>query len=49
MNVNDCQLVIEKNTSKGGKEYCALYFVINKQKIFITFINNNIYEKIIAK
>lgn len=49
MNINDCQLIVEKKKSKNGNEYTALYLVVKEVKIFLTFINSKDYEKIIAK
>lgn len=49
MNINDCQLIVEKKVSKNKKEYCALYLVVKDVKIFLTFINFKDYEKIIEK
>lgn len=43
--LKQCKLVIEKNTSKKNKEYYALFLITeNNDKIFLTFVNKTIFD-----
>lgn len=45
--LKQCKIIIEKATSKNGKEYCALYLVTEKEdKIFLTFVNKHIFDNL---
>ena len=45
--LKQCKLVIEKGTSRKGKEYYALYLITEKEdKIFINFVNKNIFDNL---
>lgn len=45
--LKQCKLVIEKNTSKKNKEYYALYLITEKEdKIFLTFVNKTIFDNL---
>ena len=45
--LKQCKLVIEKNVSKKKKEYYALYLVTeNDDKIFLTFVNKNVFDNL---
>lgn len=44
--LNNCRLIAEKGTSKKDKEYYALYFLVNDEKIFLTFITKKVFDNL---
>lgn len=46
--LNQFDLIIEECTSKKGNVYHALYVVVNDNKIFVCYVNDNTYSSIIS-
>lgn len=45
--LKQCKLVIEKNTSKKNKEYYALYLITDTEdKIFLNFVNKIVFDNL---
>lgn len=45
--LKQCRLVIEKNTSRKNKEYYGLYLITEKDdKIFLAFVNKSIFDNL---
>lgn len=46
ISLENYELIVEKNTSKKGNEFCALFIKVGSMKIFINYINNSVYDYI---
>lgn len=40
------KIYVDKRTSKNGKEYYALFGMVNKVEFLICFVNKSVYEQL---
>lgn len=42
--LNNYEFIVDKRTSKNGKDYFGLYIVVDNHEELVCFINKNFYE-----
>lgn len=48
-NINNCNIVAKQKTSKNGREYYAVFLVVDNTEIFINYITKKTFDEITQK
>lgn len=48
-NINNCNIVAKKKTSKSGHDYYAVFLIVDNTEIFINYITKKTFDEINQK